>query len=251
MLKKVVIQFFILAGILFPISLGFAAELEPPLPANAIFSPTIYWANESHTAGTAWAASLEGKNATIIVTAHHIFGPSGGFSTDIPAEKMAEGKLVVELVDVFSTQNFGKVTKNLYIPDAKSQPPTSKDVAAFLAAEVEKKISIGKLYISDQLPALGEEVWLAASVVGGDPAWVKLHKATVVRSAEDVIMIHYDNPNLVLRATSGAPVLNKEGKVIGLNIAAGKDAIGRLIGILNPCTSFKKMIVDALDQSKN
>ncbi|WP_371375277.1 hypothetical protein [Sporomusa aerivorans] len=242
MLKKVVIQTLVLIVFVCNISFSFATGEEPPLPDNSIFRQTIQLTNQEFSGGTAWAMGLEGKDTTIIVTALHIFGPACGLSSQIPSENLQSSIKSVNLIDVFTGKPYGKVTQVLNIPDAKPNPLVSKDIAAYIA---DKRLKVTKLYVSDQLPVTGETVWLAASVIAGAPQWVKLHKATVLSAADSVIAIQYDNPNLNLIGTSGAPILNKDGKVVGVNIGL-RLRNGVPMGLINPSTSFKPMIADAL-----
>jgi V8-like Glu-specific endopeptidase len=73
----------------------------------------------------------------------------------------------------------------------------------------------------------------------------KLHKATVTEASDSILSFEYDDNNLTCNATSGAPIINEKGEVVGVNLGY-KQKDGKLIGIANPSASFKKLIVKAI-----
>ena len=74
----------------------------------------------------------------------------------------------------------------------------------------------------------------------------KLHKAKVISASDKSLIFEYEQSDIVLNATSGAPIINSSGEVVGLNIGGG-ERLGVMNGIANPCTSIKKMIKKALN----
>jgi len=62
-----------------------------------------------------------------------------------------------------------------------------------------------------------------------------------------MLVFEYEEKDIELTATSGAPILNSKGEVVGLN-AAGGEQNGKKIGVANPCTGMAKMIKKALSK---
>ncbi|MDP4182420.1 MAG: serine protease [Bacillota bacterium] len=217
---------------------------DPSVPENSIFRPHIELLNNNLDAGTAFGVELEGRKEPYVITAIHLFGPNGGLDKDIPSVELAKNIKKVSITDVFSSKECGTLDKILTIPEAKPVPEIDKDIAVFIGTS---DLKINKFKINAGLPKEGDNVWLAASVYGGAPENQKLHKATITSVGEKGLYFKYENSNLKLQATSGAPILNSDGQVIGINISMISKN-GDLIGVANPSCSFIKLIKNALNR---
>jgi hypothetical protein len=220
--------------------------VEPKVPDKFVLKPTINLQNSALHAGTAFAAKIEGEKQPVIVTAIHIFGPAGGLKKDIPSTNLPKAVKNIELTDVFNGNNCGTVSNVLSIPNANYKY-YKNDVAAFLSG---KNTNVSPLKISSKIPNVGDNVWLAAGFTSEDNSKKqKLYRATVVESSDSILSYEYENNKLTLQATSGAPILNEKGEIVGINLGHKQDG-DKLIGIANPCVSFKKMIVKAIFKTK-
>ena len=147
------------------------------------------------------------RSRLLLVTAHHLFGPDGGLAKqvgwkDLPTfvrsvrcAKLTHGGLVLSAG--------GPLAVNEARP--YSEKGTAGDVAVFLLPESK----VGALELRTAAPALGQRVWLAARVAGGEPPETLLHRATLVAVGREWIEFAYDNPALDLTATSGAPIVDR------------------------------------------
>lgn len=215
--------------------------VEPVLPDNTILRPDFYLQGNNYAAGTAFAVEIPEKNTSLILTALHLFGPDGGLEEQIPSSELKDKIQKVVFYDAFTDAECGETVKVLSIPDAKVSSQLHTDVAAFYYGD---NMSVPKFKISDKLPKKGETVWLAASLVT-ETNDKKLHRATVKSASKKMLTFEYEDGGIELRATSGAPILNSKGEVVGINIGGYTEG-KKVIGGANPCTSFKKMIIDAL-----
>ena len=94
-------------------------------------------------------------------------------------------------------------------------------------------------------PVIGDSLWLAARVSGGAPSERRLHRATCKGVDEGGNLVYeYENAELLLKATSGAPVLNGSGDVVAINIGVKKES-DHLFGIGNPVTRFRVHVANA------
>jgi len=50
----------------------------------------------------------------------------------------------------------------------------------------------------------------------------RLHKAKVKSASNKMLVFEYEEKDIELTATSGAPILNSKGEVVGLNAAGGE-----------------------------
>lgn len=222
-----------------------ASVVEPVLPENTILRPSFELTNESFDAGTAFAVELKDKNVSLVLTAYHLFGEDGGLQEQIPASELPDRIKRVTFTDAYNDQACGECDKVLKIADAKTNPSVNKDIAAIYYGD---KLNANRLKLSSKLPKEGEAVWLAAAtMLGTEP---KLHKAKVISTSDKSLIFEYEESGIELTATSGAPIINSSGEVVGLNIGGG-ERLGVMNGIANPCTSIKKMLTKALKEAGN
>jgi len=213
--------------------------LESDLPSNVVFRPTFEIVEGDLIAGTAFAVKFGEEESIVVLTAQHIFGQAGGLEEGISASELSSYVNKVTLNDLYEKTYVGVANDVLVIPQAKPYPDSmDKDVAAFINVSSE---NISTLELYDKKVSVGETVWLLASVMGGEPADKKLHKAKVTKSGSKQLVFQYDNPDIDLRATSGAPILNSDLQVVGINIACGSKK-GKLYGFANPSISVVKLL---------
>jgi len=217
-----------------------SASTPPELLDNTILRPEFELSDVTFAAGTAFAIEMDDKNVSLVLTAYHLFGEAGGLEEEIPSEKIPDVLERVVFTDAYTDELCGECEKVLLIEDADSIPNVDKDLVAFYFGE---DLDANKLKLSSKLPKKGETVWLAApTIYSVEP---KLHKATV-RSASNISLIfEYEEKDIVLTATSGAPILNSAGEVVGLNVGGGEQ-YGKIVGVANPCTSIRKKLKKAL-----
>ncbi|MBF5043372.1 trypsin-like peptidase domain-containing protein [Aggregicoccus sp. 17bor-14] len=120
---------------------------------------------------------------------------------------------------------------------AHGAPPgdNSKDLAAFIAPE---SAASRVLPLATQNPKVGDDVWLVAEVRGGRSVGTHLHRARVVESKRTTLAYTFEDPTLELRATSGAPVVNAKGEVVGVNLGGGHQG-DSLYGVAHPVQSVR------------
>jgi len=163
----------------------------------------------------------------VLVTAHHLFGPDGGLSAQV---KWSDLPSVVSAARCHQMTGPGRVLSAgppLPVPNARiySEEGPASDVAVFPL----KDDKTPALELGSGTPPLKETVWLAARVAGGEAPDKLLHRATLVSVNQQWIEFAYDNPKLDLTATSGAPIVDGDGRVVGINIGAkvvGKKLVG-------------------------
>lgn len=220
---------------------------ESVIPPNSLFSPTFETKEAVYSAGTAFALKLPQEKRPLLITATHLFGEAGGLLREVPSSELPTFVLSVGLQDLFdpNASTFPLEAKVLALPGATSED-LSKDLAAFLISE-NTKIPTYELEIKP--PMVDEPIWLAASVAGGAPAEQKLHKAIVKESDSETLCFQFENPDLDLTATSGAPILNKDGKVVGINIA-GEEIDGKILGYGNSAASIEELLKKGLLELK-
>lgn len=224
-----------------------APPVAPEIAAGSVLRPVFTLADgKTFEAGTAFAADLAGE--TVVLTAHHLFGPVGGLPVQIGADELTGAVKRARFVDAWSKEKVGTDTTPVRVPGAHVMAQDAVgDLALFRLPASFDRISSGTqvpfhaLTLAAADPKLGDPVWLAASVIGSD---ARLHAAKVVEVKPTFLFIEYAGAPLDLTATSGAPIVNARGEVVGINLGGGLDN-GKTIGAAGPVSSIRKNLTEA------
>lgn len=234
----------IVAAVMLGLALPAAAQDPPGDPAESICRPRFLVDGKPLTAGTAFALAPRAQGGDpLLVTAIHLLGPAGGLAQDVPWDRMA---LRVRLAhcdpikkDDPEAGEGWRGGPALGVPGARPMGALPyRDIAAFPLGT-----SVPLLELASVPPRPGDKVWLVAEVLNA-PGKL-LHRATVNYSGVQALQYVFDDPALQLRATSGAPVIDAAGQVVGINLGGGKDGAD-LIGI---ATSLQVLTVALRDAS--
>lgn len=199
------------------------------------------------SAATAFAVSIEGSPKPIVLTALSTLA-AGEFFSDQPAPSRLNADLEsITLSDAFGSMD-GVVSAREFLEIPESGIANASDVQAgdVLAIQLGDKIPFKSFELGDSLPAVGEKIWISAAVFEGAPPSQMQHEAVVTALPDDG-NIHYrfENRKLSLKGTLGAPVLNKEGKVIAIHLGA-INATDPLLAAGNPAVRFAAYLAAAL-----
>jgi hypothetical protein len=173
----------------------------------------------------------------------HIFGPDGGLPSQIASDALP--KFVKKTTLIAADGGRTEIGAALAVPgahpfvsDGRSLPNPSTDLSVFRAPA---ELSAHALELAADEPAVGDRVWLLARLISGAAPDVYLHPAHVRLANERILVYQFENSQLNLTATSGAPVVNAQGKVVALNIGGGLSG-GKLNVFGNPIGSMRKKI---------
>lgn len=129
----------------------------------------------------------------------------------------------VQLYDVFAPNwmlaEVAMAGPMLVLPDARifsEEPYSQRDIAAFRIAP-SAPVQPGRLSVAP--PTVGEPIWLAANL--GRGARERALQAVVVEITERTLIFRFAKPVVLPPYTSGAPLLNRAGEVVGINIGGG------------------------------
>lgn len=129
----------------------------------------------------------------------------------------------------------GTACPMLVLPDARidvPEPISIRDIAAF---SINKTSRVRPARLAQQAPRRGETVWLAARF--SDTA--RTRQATVVEQTEHSYIFRYLDSSRGIPFTSGSPVLNSSGEVVGINIGEGRFK-GRSFGHAHQVDSIRR-----------
>lgn len=217
-------------GWLFLVLAPSAGDAGPPaVPLDAVLRPMFITSEGEFTAGTMSLVSVPGRSEPLYLSAHHLMGPNGGLSRQYDPPEL--GGLVRE-VRVRAIANPSSVYETgplVAIPEARPYGVSpGVDLLALSAGPGRRPPS---LVLSSAPIEKGSSAWLFAEVYDGAEEGVLLHHAIIEATKPDAMILRFSNSGLNLRATSGAPILNKAGEVIGLNVSLARGSGVRSIAI--------------------
>lgn len=231
---------FAFAVLIFLVCHAFA---DPPLPANALYKPTFLLLDDSWTAGTAFVVRIKEHPGLFLITANHLFGPDAGLKDQMKPDEIAsevKGVTALSMQDTSKALWFPKFIKIANADSAETRA-YAKDIAVFNAPDIP---NLQVLELSAGMPKKGDRVWVFARQRGDDAA--ALLGATVVDADADKLTYVFDKADFRLPGTSGAPVLNEKGQVVGMNLAGGLTAGKQCKGWANPVSSIRLELITAL-----
>lgn len=225
-------------GLAIATSLGSSLALASGRDYSAsVFEPR--WATDTGTiqAGKAFAVNLDGCLNPLLVSALHLFGPSGGLPQQIEAVDLKKRVLQIELRSIAKPANTISFKAISVTPDGAvvgKMPMTGiGDFASFSAPQSMRRFALN---VVTSLPAIGQRLLVVTSVLGSAGPFV--FEAEVRGFQDGYLVYQFITPGFKVQATSGAPVLNLEGQVVAINLRGGTGRNGETFGSANPAAAW-------------
>jgi Trypsin-like peptidase domain len=225
------------------ISIPGRAERAPPVPARFLVRPEFCFGPRSAFGGYGFIVEFKGR--TLLLTALHVMDElikaveidSTAANRTYSGKELPAKVSSVRMYDVLQKQwllyELGDAGPMLVLPDARTgdeEPYSFRDLAAFRVA-TPGSLSAGRLGTRDPEP--GDPVWVAAAMPDGSHT----RRATCVEQSESSFVFRYEEAKEVAKYSSGAPILDAQGAVVGVNVGSGHYA-GRQFGHANPLRSI-------------
>jgi hypothetical protein len=127
------------------------------------------------------------------------------------------------------------------LPDARTgdeEPSAFRDIAAF---RIKPQQQLSPITLASDEPQPGDSVWLAAVMPDGS----RTRRAVCVENTPRGFVFRYEEPKDMPQQSSGAPILDIDGAVVGINTGLGR--LGCYdIGHGNPLSSIRAHLTEAL-----
>ncbi|CAM2063766.1 Trypsin-like peptidase domain-containing protein [Sulfidibacter corallicola] len=213
-------------------------EKTPDVGAYPVYAPTFDTQLGEVRAGKAFLGKEPRTNTVYLLSAHHLLGEAGGLPRELAWHEVPEQVRSVRCASDDPT--FEPLTFHEVIPieGARKMDMNSctQDLLVFRASE---DLAPQALPFRTEPIGVDEPVWLYSSVSNDEKT---LHLAVVTDVTEDWLEYVYLE-DLDLTATSGAPVVDKEGRLVAINL--GGYALGGLRGLGNPVSAVRNNLARA------
>jgi hypothetical protein len=210
-----------------------AGSGPPQIVAPAVGFGLVVLNGHRYDVGTVWALSLKGAN--YLVTAFHIFEQE---KQPLPWSELPDK---LGATDPLTGEVLATGGPPLPIADAhRDNNDVSHDIAAYSLGE--SHLTLFSLAAKD--PAAGENVWALCRFPDQSGPAI-LHEATVLVLNEQKIVFRYKVPGQTT-GTSGAPILNASGEVVGLVVGGGTGPDGQPFAIGNPRAAIAREIASGM-----
>ena len=210
-------------------------EVPSHFPKSALLQPSFHGGTgRKFAAGSAFLCAVS-ADQTLLLTAQHLFGEAGGLEKDLPWKSMAR-EYPNATATLNGTEDVGaEGTEILLLPNARgmNDKTCALDLAAF---KIAPGASADSLPLAAKNPKEGDIVFLNSAYIGWTPA-------VVVGIDKNKVTYRFHLPNVQLPGTSGAPLVNVQGEVVGIHLGGRSGRVA--IGIGNPCESMRALLEKA------
>lgn len=227
------------------------SQPDPQLPRKFLVRPEFRYGRESSFGGYGFIIHFEGRN--LLLTALHVMDEiikrlsvdTTGRNSLYTGKELAAYVNSVQLYDVrkarWMLHELGGAGPMVVLPNARtgdSEPSSYRDIAAFLLPTLN---ALDPLELADEEPKPGDPVWLATAI----PDQVQTRRAVCVEKTRHSLVFRYEEAKEIPKHSSGAPILNRRGQLVGINTGFGRFS-GHEFGHANPSDSIRMHLQPAL-----
>lgn len=213
----------------------------PRVPPNVLMKPTFHLADESWSGGCAFVLRLARRPEALLVTPHHLFGPAAGLEKQMSGKDIKRELLEVTGVSMQDGKTTLVASKYIDNPNARSmdRAGAERDLAVFV---IDSGEGMRALEFARLAPRVGQTVYMYARLRSASAP--RLFPATVTQVEPSGLSYVFIGKSFDGRGTSGAPVLDERGRVVGMNVG-GSDESGHSTGYANPATRMRELITSS------
>ncbi len=210
-----------------------ATASAPAVPDRFVVRPEFRVGRDSFFGAYGCVVAAEDGGQALLLTALHVMDElikRVGLDCSVHNHAYSGEELPglvseVGLYDVFAENwmpaELGVAPAMLTLPEARlgeEEPLSDRDLAAFRVSAAARVVA-GRL--ASATPRPGDPVWLAARRPGTS---LRTSEAVVVEATERSFIFRFADPQEGAPYTSGAPLIDRDGAVVAINVGAGRFA---------------------------
>lgn len=203
----------------------------PAIPDGFVVRPEFRSGRESFFGSYGFIVAAEDGKAPLMVTALHVLDELAKFwnidcsdnNPDYRGDELPAQVTGVQLYDPYATNwvfsEIGSAGEMLGLSDTRTssaEPYSQRDVAAFRTLQASR---LQPFRVAKALPVVGDPIWLAVNL--GRGARERTSQAVIVESTDETFVFRFAKATTLPPYTSGAPLLNRLGEVVGINVGGG------------------------------
>jgi hypothetical protein len=203
----------------------------PVMPRGFVVRPEFHCERGSYFGSHAFVVDPGRDAAPLLLTALHVMDElirSHGVDCSPQNDRYSGEELPrlvrhVTMYDVFAEpwvlHELGVARSMLTLPDARvpdEEPYSQRDIAAF---RVDASARVSPAPLAARLPEVGDPIWMTAGPGHGAPGGPI--EAVVVEATAETFIFRYTTDTRGPYFSSGAPLIDRNGHVVGINVGAG------------------------------
>jgi hypothetical protein len=218
--------------------------IAPKVLDRFVVRPEFRSGRESFVGSYGFAVAAEDGKAPVMLTALHVLDELAKFrgidcfsnDTGYIARELPQQVTGVQLHDPFAANwvlaEFGSARNMLPLSDTRipaAEPHSQQDIAAF---RIDPSSPVQPVRLATAPPAVGEPIWLAVKPERN--ARERTTQAVVVEISRETFVFRFGSSGTLAIHSSGAPLLNRAGEVVGINVGGGmldKQILGHAVHV--------------------
>lgn len=205
--------------------------LPPPIPDGFVVRPEFRCGPMSYVGAHGFVVDPGSGAAPFFLTALHVLDElikDKGVDCFLKNQSYTGTELpqlisTVNLYHVFADKwmfaECGTAGPMLVLPEARmgeEEPYSQRDLAAFVVSSAP---ALKAQVLAPNIPSVGDPIWLAAKA--GQAASNRTVAAVIVEFTETTLIFRFLDRGIVPSRTSGAPLVNRHGEVVGIHCGHG------------------------------
>lgn len=225
------------------------AAAAPATPDYFVVRPIFSVGMDSVIGGYAFVAKTQENSEPLLITALHVMDElikqkgidCSEQNKNYTGEELPAIITHVDIYDIFAPNwmmaPLGNAAPMLILPYARTggeEPYSDRDFAAF---RIPDAAHLSPVLLAGRPPVMGDPVWQVAR--SPKKSSRQLFKAVVVECTDRTLVFKYEDPGEKPKYTSGSPVLNKNGEIVGISVGGGEFK-GIVLGHANHVGNIRK-----------
>ncbi len=219
--------------------------VAPAAVASAVAGvcrPTFMRDGQPSQTGTSFVLHAPAfTSSDVLIGVHHLFGMATATTTGMPWQDVPRRVRSATCRSLDGARHW-RTAAAVAIPGVHAfwRGRDIKDIAILPVVSGPSST----LDLSPRPAAPGDVVFVLAQVDHPFPTDGYVHRAHVIFSSGSLAFV-YDDPGFRASNTSGSPVVSEEGKVVGVNVAAGRLPNGALLGVADDLATLETALAAA------